>query len=75
MGGALAIAGCRMIILHTTTKQKQVAVVEGSMKGRRNEPEAWGKHNTIVWGGIRVEWREKNKIKLLSLLIIFFLGQ
>ena len=39
---------------YTTTNQKQVAMTEGSMKGRRNEREVRGKHNTIVLGGIRV---------------------
>ncbi len=33
MGGALAIDGCRLIILHTTTNQKQAAGTEGSMNG------------------------------------------
>ena len=42
---------------YTTPNQKQVAMTEGSMKGRRDEQEAQGKHNTIVLGGVRVEWR------------------
>ncbi len=50
MGGALAIDGCRLNILHSTTIQKQVAALEETMKGRRNEREARGKHNTIVLG-------------------------
>jgi hypothetical protein len=50
MGWALAIDGRRLKILHTTTNQKQVAATEGTMKGRRNEQEARGKHDTIVFG-------------------------
>jgi hypothetical protein len=50
MGWALAIDGHRLKILHTTTNQKQAAAMEGTMKGRRNEREARGKHNTIVLG-------------------------
>jgi hypothetical protein len=50
MGWALAIDGRRLKILHTTTNQKQVAATEGTMKGRRDEREARGKHDTIVFG-------------------------
>ena len=50
MGWALAIDGRRLNILHTTTNQKQAATTEGTMKGRRNEREARGKHDTIVLG-------------------------
>ncbi len=46
MGWALAIDGCQLNILHTT----KVAATEGTMKGRRGEREARGKHNTIVLG-------------------------
>ncbi len=42
MGWALALDGCRLNILHTTTNQKQAAVTEGTMKGRRDEREARG---------------------------------
>jgi hypothetical protein len=42
------------------------------MKGRRDEREARGKHDTIVFGRhITVEWRLKTKMKLLSLLFFF----
>ncbi len=52
MGLALAIEGCRLNILHTTTNQKQAVVTEGSMKGRRDKREVWGvEHDTIVLGG------------------------
>ena len=50
MGWALGVDGCRLKILHTTMNQKQVAATEGTMKGRYNEREAWGKHDTIVFG-------------------------
>ena len=74
MGWALTIDDHQSNILHTTTNQKQAAAMEGSMKGRRNERKARGKHNTIVLGGVRVEWSLKTKIKLLSLLSIFLLA-
>ncbi len=51
MGWALAIDGRRLNILHTTTNQKQVAAMEGTMRGRRDEREARGKQDTIVLGG------------------------
>ena len=69
-----ALDGCRSIIINATTNQKQAAATEGSMEGRCDEQEVRGKHNTIVLGGVRVE-EVKTKIKLLSLLIIFFLNQ
>ncbi len=50
MGWALAIDSCRLKILHTATNRKQAAATEGTMKGRRDEREARGKHNTIVFG-------------------------
>ncbi len=49
-GWALAIDGHRLKILHTTTNQKQAAAMEGTMKGRRKEREAQGKHDTIIFG-------------------------
>jgi hypothetical protein len=51
MGGALAIDGRQSNILHTTTNQKQATATEGSMEGRCNKWEVWGKHKTIVLGG------------------------
>ena len=50
MGWALAVDGRRLKNLHTTTNRKQVAATEGTMKGRHNEREARGKHDTIVFG-------------------------
>ena len=50
MGWALAIDGRGLKILHTTTNRKQAAAMEGTMKGRRDEREALGKHDTIVFG-------------------------
>ena len=49
-GLGLAIDGRRSNILHTTTNRKQGAATEGTMKGRRDEQEARGKHDTIVLG-------------------------
>jgi hypothetical protein len=46
--------------------------MEGTMKGRRDKREARGSTIPLFLGGITVEWRLKTKIKLLSLLIIFF---
>jgi hypothetical protein len=50
MGWALAIDDRRLKILHTTTNQKQATATEGTMKGRRDEQEVRGKHDTIVFG-------------------------
>ncbi len=50
MGWALAIDGCQLNILHTTTNQKQVAATERIMKGRHNKWEARGKYDTIILG-------------------------
>jgi len=68
----VALDGRRLTIYYTTTNQKQAAATEGTMKGRRDEREARGKHDTIVFGRHYVEWRLKTKIKSLSLLIFFF---
>ena len=50
MGWALAMDGRQLKILHTTTNQKQVTMMEGTMTGRRDEQEARGKQDTIVLG-------------------------
>ena len=50
MGWALTIDGRRLNILHITTNQKHAVATEGTMKGRRDEQEARGKHDTIVLG-------------------------
>ncbi len=50
MGWALAIDGRRSKILHTTTNRNQAAAMEGTMKGRRDEREVQGKHDSIVFG-------------------------
>ena len=47
----MAFGGIKTMNLHTTTNQKQAAVMEGTMEGRRDEREARGKRNTIVLGG------------------------
>ena len=75
MGWALAIDGCRSNILHTTTNRKQVAVMEGTMKGRCDEQEARGKRNIIVLGALEVRYtRQNTKINSLSLVNNFFLS-
>ena len=50
MGWALGVDGRRLKILHTTTNRIQAAATEGTKKGRRDEREAQGKHDTIVFG-------------------------
>jgi len=50
MGWALGVDGRQLKILHTTTNRKQAAATEGTMKGRRDEWEARGKHDTNVFG-------------------------
>jgi hypothetical protein len=47
MGWALAIDGRRLKILHTTTNQKQAAVMEGTMKGRHDELEVKNKNKIV----------------------------
>ena len=37
---------------HTTTNQKQAAATEGSMEGRCDERDAWGKRDTIILGAL-----------------------
>ena len=44
------------------------------MEGRCDKWEAWGKHNTIVSGGALELMEVKTNIKLLSLLISYFLS-
>ena len=36
----------------TTTNQKQAALTEGSMEGRCDEQDAWGKRDTIILGAL-----------------------
>ena len=43
------------MILNTTTNQKLVAAMEGSMEGKCDKLEAQGKHNSIVLGALDVE--------------------
>ena len=50
MGWALGVDGRQLKILHTSTNRKQAIATEGTMKGRRDEREARGKHGTIVFG-------------------------
>ena len=60
MGWALGVDGRRLKILHTTTNQKQAAATEGTKKGRRDEREAQGKHDTIVFGRHYSKMEDKN---------------
>ena len=50
MGWARGIDGRRSNILHTATNGKQAAATEGTWKGRHDELEVWGKHDTSVLG-------------------------
>ena len=57
-GGKLsnaALNGRRSMILNAMTNQKLAAATKGSMEGRRDEQEAWGKRNFIVLGALDVE--------------------
>ena len=45
-----ALDSCQSTMAHTTTNQKQAAVTEGSMEGRYDERDTWGKRDTIIWG-------------------------
>jgi len=50
-----ALNGRWSMILYATTNQKLVAAMEGSIEGRCDEREAWGKRNSIVLGALDVE--------------------
>ena len=50
-----ALNGRRLMILNPTTNQKLAAATKGSMEGRCDEQEAWGKRNSIVFGALDVE--------------------
>ncbi len=50
-----ALDSRRSTMAHTTTNQKQAAATEGSMEGRCNERDAWGKRDTIILGALYVE--------------------
>ncbi len=43
------------MIINAITNQKLMAATEGSMEGRCNKQEAWGKRNSIVLGALDVE--------------------
>ena len=49
-----ALDSRRSTTAHTTTNQKQAAATEGSMEGRCDERDAWGKGDTIIFdfGGV-----------------------
>ena len=44
----MALDSHRSTMAHTTTSQKQAAATEGSMEGRCDEREAWGKCDTTI---------------------------
>ncbi len=46
----VGLDGRQLTTTHTTTNQKQVAATEGSMEGRCDEREVWGK--PIVLGAL-----------------------
>ena len=52
----MALDGRQSANQHTTTNQKQAAVMEGTTEGRYNEQEVPGKHVIIVFGGGKVKW-------------------
>jgi hypothetical protein len=49
----VAYIGHQLANQHTTTNQKQAAVMEGSMEGICNKQEAWGMCDSIVLMAIR----------------------
>jgi len=55
----VALDGRQTMTSHTTTNPKQAAATEGTMKGRRDEQEAQGKHYAIVLGALLVDRRLK----------------
>ena len=48
----VAFMGCQLANRNTTTNQKQAAATEGSMEGIFDERDAWGKHDSIILGGL-----------------------
>ena len=50
-----ALNGHRLMVLNATANQKLAAVTEGSIEGRCDKREAWGKCNSIVLGALDVE--------------------
>ncbi len=47
-----ALDSSRSTTAHTTTNQKQAAATEGSIEGRCDEQDAWGKRGTIILGAL-----------------------
>ena len=60
----------RLMILNTTTNQKQAAATEGCMEGKCAEQEVGMKCNSIVSGALEVDEEVKTKINVLSLVSI-----
>jgi hypothetical protein len=49
-----ALDGGQSTTAHTTTNQKQAVAKEGSMEGRCDERDAWGKRDTIIFRGLKL---------------------
>jgi hypothetical protein len=47
-----ALDSHRSTMARTTTNQKQAATTEGSVEGRCDERDAWGKRDTIILGAL-----------------------
>ena len=54
-----ALNGRWSTILNATTNQKLAAATEGSMEGKFDKRDAWGKRNSIVLGALDVELKVK----------------
>jgi hypothetical protein len=48
----VAFIGHQLANQHTTTNQKQAAVMEGSMEGIFNVPDVWGERDAIILGAL-----------------------
>ena len=46
----VGLIGRQLVVQNTTTNQKQVAVMEGSIEGICNKWDAWGKCDAIILG-------------------------
>jgi hypothetical protein len=48
----VGLIGRQLADQNTTTNQKQVTATKGSMEGKRDERNAWGKRNVIILGAL-----------------------
>ena len=53
----MALDGRQSAEKHTTTNQKQAAVTEVTMEGRRDDREVWGSTISLFFGGGEVKER------------------